>query len=164
MRNRACIVRLQTRAQIACNPDIIASRKCDASPDVNTASWEASPACRAVAGGNTARLRPSGYGVAAFTRFASEGWWAREDSNLQPDRYERPALTIELRARGGLVLADCAVAVEGGRRGLPVRPCSRGPHVHRPSAVSRERDRCSTWNGFCTIGRSRQGSLRPRAP
>jgi hypothetical protein len=26
------------------------------------------------------------------------GWWAREDSNLQPDRYERPALTIELRA------------------------------------------------------------------
>jgi hypothetical protein len=26
------------------------------------------------------------------------GWWAREDSNLQPDRYERSALTIELRA------------------------------------------------------------------
>src|SRR6185437_16255652 len=26
-------------------------------------------------------------------------WWAREDSNLQPDRYERSALTIELRAR-----------------------------------------------------------------
>jgi hypothetical protein len=26
-------------------------------------------------------------------------WWAREDSNLQPDRYERPALTFELRAR-----------------------------------------------------------------
>src|SRR5690606_20350817 len=25
-------------------------------------------------------------------------WWARQDSNLQPDRYERPALTIELRA------------------------------------------------------------------
>jgi hypothetical protein len=25
-------------------------------------------------------------------------WWAREDSNLQPDRYERSALTIELRA------------------------------------------------------------------
>jgi hypothetical protein len=26
-------------------------------------------------------------------------WWAREDSNLQPDRYERSALTIELRAQ-----------------------------------------------------------------
>src|SRR3954451_15625127 len=26
-------------------------------------------------------------------------WWAREDSNLQPDRYERSALTIELQAR-----------------------------------------------------------------
>lgn len=25
-------------------------------------------------------------------------WWARQDSNLQPDRYERSALTIELHA------------------------------------------------------------------
>jgi hypothetical protein len=32
-------------------------------------------------------------GAAAFTRFASEGWWAREGSNLQPDGYEPPALT-----------------------------------------------------------------------
>ena len=24
-------------------------------------------------------------------------WWAREDSNLQPDRYERPGLTGKLR-------------------------------------------------------------------
>ena len=39
-----------------------------------------------------------GFGAAAFTHFASEGWWARQDSNLQPDRYERPALTIELQA------------------------------------------------------------------
>jgi hypothetical protein len=31
-------------------------------------------------------------------------WWARQDSNLQPDRYERPALTIELRA---LPWKDC---------------------------------------------------------
>src|SRR3546814_11502893 len=29
----------------------------------------------------------------------SEGiWWARQDSNPQPSRYERPALTIELQA------------------------------------------------------------------
>ena len=27
-----------------------------------------------------------------------DGWWARQDSNPQPSRYERPALTIELRA------------------------------------------------------------------
>src|SRR5262245_22228858 len=27
-----------------------------------------------------------------------ESKWAREDSNLQPDRYERSALTVELRA------------------------------------------------------------------
>lgn len=38
-------------------------------------------------------------------------WWAGQDSNLQPDRYERPALTIELPAR---------------RRTRPVeRPCLR---------------------------------------
>ena len=30
--------------------------------------------------------------------FASEGWWACLDSNQEPDRYERPALTIELQA------------------------------------------------------------------
>src|SRR5690606_5123688 len=27
-----------------------------------------------------------------------EVWWARQDSNLQPDRYERSALTVELQA------------------------------------------------------------------
>jgi hypothetical protein len=32
-------------------------------------------------------------------RFNRTGWWAGQDSNLQPDRYERPALTIELPAR-----------------------------------------------------------------
>ena len=31
----------------------------------------------------TARLRPVGFGVAAFSRFASEGWWGKKDSNLR---------------------------------------------------------------------------------
>src|SRR5882724_6242379 len=35
--------------------------------------WAASLACRAVARGSMARLRPLGSGAAAFTRFASEG-------------------------------------------------------------------------------------------
>ncbi len=26
-------------------------------------------------------------------QWVGEKWWARQDSNLQPDRYERPALT-----------------------------------------------------------------------
>src|SRR5690606_38134062 len=30
-----------------------------------------------------------------------EKWWARQDSNPQPSRYERPALTIELQAPEG---------------------------------------------------------------
>jgi hypothetical protein len=38
------------------------------------------------------RLRPPEMAVLAMY------WWARQDSNLQPDRYERPALTIELQA------------------------------------------------------------------
>ena len=33
-----------------------------------------------------------------FGGLKGEAWWARQDSNLQPDRYERPALTIELQA------------------------------------------------------------------
>jgi hypothetical protein len=37
-------------------------------------------------------------------------WWAREDSNLQPDRYERSALTIELRAQR--VARGAAAALE----------------------------------------------------
>ena len=44
-------------------------------------------------------LRPNGLRVAA-PRVARKGeaWWARRDSNPQPDRYERPALTVELQA------------------------------------------------------------------
>jgi hypothetical protein len=30
--------------------------------------------------------------------WTKQEWWARQDSNLQPDGYEPPALTIELRA------------------------------------------------------------------
>ena len=37
-------------------------------------------------------------------------WWAREDSNLQPDRYERSALTIELRALDVLLSTDAGGA------------------------------------------------------
>ena len=29
----------------------------------------------------------------------SKGWWARQDSNLQPRDYESPALTVVLQAR-----------------------------------------------------------------
>ena len=47
-------------------------------------------------------------------------WWARQDSNLQPDRYERPALTIELQA-----------PPRGGREGRPatVRGSFTGPEA-----------------------------------
>jgi hypothetical protein len=49
-----------------------------------------------------------------------EAWWARQDSNLQPDRYERPALTIELqapatcRSTGNAVAPDPYNANEAG--------------------------------------------------
>ncbi len=33
--------------------------------------------------------KPDTHGVPSF----DQKWWARQDSNLQPDRYERPALT-----------------------------------------------------------------------
>ena len=51
------------------------------------------------------RLHPSP--VKSETRwFAVNGWWARQDSNLQPDRYERSALTIELQALRVLTKGD----------------------------------------------------------
>jgi hypothetical protein len=53
-----------------------------------------------------------GFGVAAFTRFASEGWWACLDSNQEPDRYERPALTIELQAPPVMPLSRQATVLE----------------------------------------------------
>ena len=33
-------------------------------------------------------------------------WWARQDSNLEPDGYEPSALTIELRADAVLLISD----------------------------------------------------------
>ncbi|CCB65374.1 protein of unknown function [Hyphomicrobium sp. MC1] len=33
-------------------------------------------------------------------------WWARQDSNLEPDGYEPSALTIELRAHAVLLIPD----------------------------------------------------------
>src|SRR3546814_19853925 len=42
-------------------------------------------------------------------------WWARQDSNPQPSRYERPALTIELQAPRGDAgaIAECARRWQG---------------------------------------------------
>ena len=59
-----------------------------------------------------------GFCVAAFTRYASEGWWACLDSNQEPDRYERPALTIELQAPQ----RRCGAATLYRPRGFPATP------------------------------------------
>ena len=40
-----------------------------------------------------ARLRPTGSGAAASSRFAREGWWAWEDLNFRPHAYQARALT-----------------------------------------------------------------------
>jgi hypothetical protein len=39
------------------------------------------------------RLRPSGFGGTASSRFASEGWWAWEELNFRPHAYQARALT-----------------------------------------------------------------------
>ena len=70
-----------------------------------------------------ARLRSSSYAghaspsscVAAPRVAEGEAWWARQDSNLQPDRYERPALTIELQAPQQL----CGAATVYRASGVP---------------------------------------------
>ena len=50
-------------------------------------------------------------------------WWARRDSNPQPDRYERSALTIELQAR--CVLARDSVSAAARR-------LQHSPYLVRP--------------------------------
>jgi hypothetical protein len=60
-----------------------------------------------------------GYERAVFVHCVREGWWAGQDSNLQPDRYERPALTVELPAPAGL---------DRGR----VLACAAGPLEYPP--------------------------------
>ena len=76
-------------------------------------------------------------------------WWARQDSNLQPDRYERPALTIELWALAAFPLYERPMhraidaAREDGRRrpilsvGQTVRgwKTKTGAHCHKPDAT-----------------------------
>jgi hypothetical protein len=46
-------------------------------------------------------LSPADGGEGGVRSFVPE-WWAGQDSNLQPDRYERPALTVELPAPADL--------------------------------------------------------------
>ena len=71
-----------------------------------------------------------------------ECWWAGQDSNLQPDRYERPALTIELPARPGAPPEGKAQNARGGnavsheRTGWRPRPSVRGRRAIDP-ALSR---------------------------
>jgi hypothetical protein len=46
--------------------------------------------------------------------FANDGglsmWWARQDSNLQPDRYERLALTLEQFLEGSAQVSEWLTA------------------------------------------------------
>ncbi len=61
-------------------------------------------------------------------------WWARQDSNLQPDRYERSALTIELQARRAL---DCRQG--GGARTTYM--AARNPAMPRSAKTGQHHDR-----------------------
>src|SRR5262245_11896830 len=67
-------------------------------------------------------------------------WWAREDSNLQPDRYERSALTVELRARGqgGTRDPNTMCARERQSRRDPARPIRRKWEHANPAASSHD--------------------------
>ena len=54
---------------------------------------ESALARRAVARGNQTAFAPTGFGASAFSRFASEGWWARDELNVRPHAYQACALT-----------------------------------------------------------------------
>jgi hypothetical protein len=60
------------------------------------------------------------------------GWWAGQDSNLQPDRYERPALTIELPARWGAARGKAQNARAGNAISLAVAEDGGSLRGHNP--------------------------------
>ena len=96
---------------------------------------------------NSARLNK----IQARPHHAVKKWWARQDSNPQPSRYERPALTIELQApplkrcfqyQGKIATHRVSARIGSIRRlGKPVRaaaprqavdPASRAAHCAVP--------------------------------
>src|SRR5699024_1556060 len=87
----------------------------------------------------------------------------RQDSNLQPDRYERPALTIELRASletpGGVSTRQ--LGPEGGASpsGGPEPQGSRISRSTRPRRMARKAAAISAWRR-AVAGSSRR---RPQA-
>src|SRR6266478_2212554 len=99
-------------------------------------------ACRAVARVPASPPSSRGFGVAAFTRFASEGWWACLDSNQEPDRYERPALTIELQAPPQAVAFATATVPPPLTMRLAIRQC-RTRNRGRATGVAGRVDRAA---------------------
>src|SRR5882724_11565765 len=73
----------------------------------------------------------------AFTRFASEGWWAMTDSNRRPPRCKRGALPTELIARADHM--PPAVAPAQGRRMSQLRQKHQRPPLRTAGRIHRER-------------------------
>ena len=105
---------------------------------------------RGISGGENHRRSGTQFGKCLILQ-----WWARQDSNLQPDRYERPALTIELQApprdgRIGSGRQRCAVRLQGWRRGCNPQAFSseaaagprRGKRVKQRALIEAERRGC----------------------
>ena len=83
-------------------------------------------------------LASSGYGEGIprrrrHVREPQTGWWARQDSNLQPSGYEPPALTIELQAPHGRI-SDFREAAQERPAAAPVVgwPSSPPQSAHIP--------------------------------
>ena len=132
-------------AHCACGDELAGRRSRQRKIDRLVASFEEyrRRTCHALDGDsrNVARLRPLGWGAAAFTRFAvgqefmacravareaSEGWWAVKVSNLRPSACKADALPAELTAQSRQPSpARCIPAL---RRGASTSPhCCCGP-------------------------------------
>ena len=64
----------------------------------------------------TQRRQLAGYSpIAGNLRDRETAWWAPEDSNRQPDRYERSALTVEVPSEPLVIAWRRVLAIEGHR-------------------------------------------------
>jgi hypothetical protein len=84
-----------------------------------------------------------------LSRSAAATWWAGQDSNLQPDRYERPALTIELPAPP---CGEEGIRLKWGRYAIGQGSFRAGNHdaASRPPAAGSGRVMAYITNARCS--------------
>ena len=94
---------------------------------------------------------------------ASQQWWARQDSNPQPSRYERPALPLSYRPAAGMAWPGAGFNLDWRFRRAPPRP-RPGPEGRGRSAPPRRPARRRPLRRGCGPASARSRGRAPARP